>query len=146
MFTSLQTNFQLQKIKSINQFYQLRDSYIFHPEINIFQKIGCYGKLPYFYDRMELWPKLYTKLWQGHLIVCVNFFVCLKLELVQLFPLRSLLFYLGSSFIPPLHALCFHLHFWCQYCQLTRIIGQSEVSNSRDFYNSIDRLPLRWLL
>ena len=37
------------------------------------------------------------------------------------------------------YLFCFHLHFWCQCYQLSRILGRIEVNDNSSFGHSIDR-------
>ena len=37
------------------------------------------------------------------------------------------------------YLFCFHLHFWCQCYQLSRILGRIEVNDNSSFCHSIDR-------
>ena len=56
---------------------------------------------------------------------------CLNLDIMQLLLVRFLTDlqenYFKSFF------LCFQWHFWCQCCQFSKILGQSEVSDSMGF-------------
>ena len=57
--------------------------------------------------------------------------LCLKLGLAQLFPVRSIP-HLQKQFITSF--ICLYLCFWCQWCQLSRILGQSKVNDNRGFW------------
>ena len=83
--------------------------------------------------------QLYTKLCHGHI------YVCFKQSLVQLFPVRSLPnLQVQKWFITPF--ACHHLHFCCQCCQLSGLLGQSEKSDNRHLWPLDDRLMTFGLL
>ena len=61
-----------------------------------------------------------------------QFFVCLKLDLMQLFPSKTSFKFTGE--IVNTSFVCLHLHLWCQCCWFSRILDQSEVSHNTKFY------------
>ena len=78
------------------------------------------------------WSCSWNKNQNCYITLHSSLFFCLKLGLVQLFPVRFLPNLKEKLFI--IFFACLHLIFLCQCCQMSRILGQSEVSDNRSFW------------